>query len=202
MVESTSITASECKFEYDWSLWEHFNIPGASYADTMHIIGNFDNIEAFWQHWNNLQHSKLDNIFFTVNEGAFNMFKRDNREIRIEGLSLFKKGITPAWEDDENKKGGDLSIQMSYDVGKVSAIWQDLVLATIGGQIPCTNLINGIRVIDKAIVSNPKSHFRFEIWVNYPETQRDSHRELEEYFHNMVSGATGRKEHLKYKGHS
>ena len=34
---------------------------------------------------------------------------KNNLNKELEGLSLFRKGIRPTWEDEKNKKGGEVS---------------------------------------------------------------------------------------------
>jgi translation initiation factor 4E len=45
---------------------------------------------------------------------------------------LFKDGITPTWEDPQNKQGGKWTIRLKK--GIASRYWEDVILAIIGEQ--------------------------------------------------------------------
>ena len=58
----------------------------------------------------------------------------------------FIDGVKPMWEDEGNKKGGHISMLLKKDATTI--IWEELVLALVGGDIPNTikDEINGVVV--------------------------------------------------------
>lgn len=50
----------------------------------------------------------------------------------VSDYHLFKQGIRPVWEDNENRKGGKWILRLKKGVS--TRYWEDLVLAIIGDQ--------------------------------------------------------------------
>ena len=60
-------------------------------------------------------------------------------------INMFANGISPAWEDEQNSKGGRWQIRYSKSQQMISnKLWEDLVLGVIGEQFTHSNEINGI----------------------------------------------------------
>jgi hypothetical protein len=74
-------------------------------------IVSFSTVEKFWEYY--LQFPGLS-------------------EIKRGGLGLFKKGITPAWEDPANSGGSSVKLH-SFDVSKDN--WDRLIFLVIGGTL-------------------------------------------------------------------
>ncbi|EAY10775.1 hypothetical protein TVAG_121790 [Trichomonas vaginalis G3] len=53
-------------------------------------------------------------------------------EIKKGGISLFKKGIKPAWEDPKNENGQAVTISLSV---WTQELWEKIILAIVGGSI-------------------------------------------------------------------
>ena len=82
----------------------------------------------------------------------------------IDAFSLFKKGIKPAWEDQANKKGGELLCRKTMTVDALDTYWENLVLGLIGETVDEQDEICGCRVVDKSKKGN-RMMFRLEIWT-------------------------------------
>ena len=68
-------------------------------------------------------------------EELFEIYRHLNRPSSLPLVSdyhLFKKGVRPIWEDDENKKGGKWIVRLKK--GVADRYWEDLLLALIGDQ--------------------------------------------------------------------
>jgi translation initiation factor 4E len=68
-------------------------------------------------------------------EDFFEIYRHLNRPSTLPLVSdyhLFKKGVRPIWEDDENKKGGKWIVRLKK--GVADRYWEDLLLAMIGDQ--------------------------------------------------------------------
>lgn len=66
--------------------------------------------------------------FFTV----YQYLKRPSTLPLVSDYHIFKKGIRPVWEDEENKKGGKWIVRLKK--GVADRYWEDLVFAIIGDQ--------------------------------------------------------------------
>lgn len=66
--------------------------------------------------------------FFTV----YRHLKRPSDLPLVSDYHIFKKGIRPVWEDDENKKGGKWIVRLKK--GVADRYWEDLLYAIIGDQ--------------------------------------------------------------------
>ena len=81
----------------------------------------------------------------------------------IEAFSLFKHGIRPDYYEPVNASG--TSLRCWYKVPKIEyleTLWENLVLACIGGSVDPDDQILGVRVVDR---SADKMRFRLEIWL-------------------------------------
>lgn len=66
--------------------------------------------------------------FFVV----YQHLKRPSTLPLVSDYHLFKKGIRPIWEDEENKKGGKWIVRLKK--GVADRYWEDLLFAIIGEQ--------------------------------------------------------------------
>ena len=78
----------------------------------MHAVANCDTVEEFF--------------------AVYAHLKRPSTLPLVSDYHLFKKGIRPIWEDDENKKGGKWIVRLKK--GVADRYWEDLILAIIGDQ--------------------------------------------------------------------
>jgi translation initiation factor 4E len=82
------------------------------YEKTLHAIASFDTVEDFFSVYQHL--------------------KRPSTLPLVSDYHIFKKGIRPVWEDDENKKGGKWIVRLKK--GVADRYWEDLVYAIVGDQ--------------------------------------------------------------------
>ena len=83
------------------------------YEKTLHAIAGFDTAEDFFKVYRHL--------------------KRPSTLPLVSDYHIFKKGIRPVWEDDENKHGGKWMVRLKK--GVADRYWEDLVFAIIGDQL-------------------------------------------------------------------
>ena len=101
---------------HSWVFW--FRPPIAKsngfveYEKTLHAMAGFDTAEDF----------------FTI----YQHLKRPSTLPLVSDYHIFKKGIRPVWEDDENKRGGKWIVRLKK--GVADRYWEDLVLAIVGDQ--------------------------------------------------------------------
>lgn len=110
----------------------------------------------------------------------------------ISGLSIFRRGIRPEWEDERNRHGANLTCRKTLFLDVADQYWENLVLAVIGGTLEVSlnearpvvsaegevgsassairravvaeGLICGCRIVDKS--QKGKSIVRFELWLS------------------------------------
>jgi translation initiation factor 4E len=82
------------------------------YEKTLHSIAGFDTAEDFFSVYSHL--------------------KRPSTLPLVSDYHIFKKGIRPIWEDDDNKKGGKWIVRLKK--GVADRYWEDLVFAMVGDQ--------------------------------------------------------------------
>lgn len=82
------------------------------YEKTLHAIAGFSNAEDFFSVYRHL--------------------KRPSTLPLVSDYHIFKNGIRPVWEDDENRKGGKWIVRLKK--GVADRYWEDLVFAIVGDQ--------------------------------------------------------------------
>jgi translation initiation factor 4E len=133
----------------------------------MKPLCTFSTIEDFWRYFNHIP--KPSEVFY---DG-------ENRKIvgpkntKIEGYSLFKRGIEPEWSDAANKTGGEWFIRQNLELDVLDMYWQNLVMGSIGESIEDgadtspnkkgLSVVNGARVVDKG---KGYPMFRIELWMS------------------------------------
>jgi len=94
---------------------------------------------------------------------------------------IFKQGVKPEWEAPENVKGGHFQLQLKPQLGGglIDELWNNIVLGMIGGGIEPSDMIHGVRLVDK-LSHKTKPVIRIEVW-----------------FSDMDPGETGRLYNLR-----
>lgn len=99
-----------------WMFWFRPPISKANgfveYEKTLHPIATCETAEEFFEIYRHL--------------------KRPSSLPLVSDYHLFKKGVRPIWEDEENKSGGKWIVRMKK--GVADRYWEDLLLALIGDQ--------------------------------------------------------------------
>jgi len=110
----------------------------------------------------------------------FYLFGKNDSKIvygrRAYNVNLFKYGIKPEWEDDNNKQGHIFNLDFFVDGTKgknefdeffslAAKNWEKIMLSLIGGTLFNAKYVNGVRFVDKCILIKKKFQFRFEIWL-------------------------------------
>ena len=85
-------------------------------------IADASNINEFWE--------------------VFQHLKKPNQCPIGTDYHIFKKGIIPMWEDDNNKNGGKLSVLLTWKYANV--IWEEVIFNFAKGLLPHFEYINGI----------------------------------------------------------
>eukprot|EP00013_Stygamoeba_regulata_P023573 CAMPEP_0177665892 /NCGR_PEP_ID=MMETSP0447-20121125/21294_1 /TAXON_ID=0 /ORGANISM="Stygamoeba regulata, Strain BSH-02190019" /LENGTH=695 /DNA_ID=CAMNT_0019172011 /DNA_START=190 /DNA_END=2277 /DNA_ORIENTATION=- len=109
----------------EWTFWYDERPPkgmaAKDYASSIKVIGTFATVQNFWRYWNTMESHKLPNY---------------------SNLRLFKKGVKPMWEDEQNVNGGKWVINSPKNISH--KFWGQLVLNVIGHNFVHSNDINGV----------------------------------------------------------
>ena len=135
-------TSSEKKLENKFVFWYHIinNIPSdQDYKAQIKKLAQFDTLENFWAIFQYLK-------------------KPDDIKQPIE-FQLFKEGIAPMWEDDQNKNGGRIALKLRKEYSNL--VWEELVFAFIGGYFAkeIKDEINGL------VINCKKDFNTLQIWT-------------------------------------
>lgn len=102
---------------YGWAFWYRPPISKSNgyvndYEKTINEIAAVDTVEDFYKIYTHL--------------------KRPSALPAVSDYHLFKRGIRPIWEDDDNKNGGKWILRLKK--GVADRYWEDILLALIGDQ--------------------------------------------------------------------
>jgi len=128
-----------------WTLW--YTKPpsgkgGNEWADCLKEVVTFDSVEEFWGIYNNI--SKTSELGL----------KSD--------YSLFKQGIRPEWEDQQNKNGGKWAYQYKDKrSAPIDELWLHVMLAAIGETLEGDN----DKEVMGVVVNVRKAFYRIGVWT-------------------------------------
>ena len=52
-----------------------------------------------------------------------------------DSVHVFRQGVKPLWEDDENFEGGGWVLKVNKDEGKAAKVWEEICLMACGGEL-------------------------------------------------------------------
>ena len=133
-------------------------IDKSEYENQIKKIAEFETIEDFWAIFQHLR-------------------KPDSCRPGIE-FQLFRYGVKPIWEDDNNKNGGKVTIKLRKDFTTI--IWEEMIFALIGDVLPesIKDEINGI------VVASRKDFNKLQIWFkNWSEEKNNI---IEEHIRDLL----------------
>lgn len=152
-----------------WVLWEQ--VCGTTYK--MNKVVTFKTAQEFWAVWNAVpQPSELLDGKRLVREG------QDGKTELIDAISIFREGISAGWEDPANDKGGKFQINLKPTTvggpGQLDEYWNNIVLAMVGETMTCSDLITGVRLVDKLSTRQKATDsIRVELWYHSKATKSD-----------------------------
>ena len=100
---------------------------------------------------------------------------------------MFRTGVQPAWEDKVNALGGDFCIRIMElkNMELLLKLWEELVLDLITKQIPFSEEITGVRILDKS--RSGQEQFRFEVWTKFAD-DNDRYQAIQQHLiNNFIS---------------
>lgn len=155
------------QLQHTWRFLEHSkNASDQNWSNSYKEIISFSTIEEFWASFSCMPRPSeimFDGKLFPLIETR-----------QIDGYSMFKEGINPAWEDPANQYGGELRmIRGVTNLEQLNILWENIVLALIGEMIEETDEICGCRITDKSKIGKGpnKSIYNIHIWLKYDDEE-------------------------------
>ena len=105
-------TPLQAEFAFWYTRNRSFAKTHKSYEQSMMQIGSFSTVESFWGMYSHMAH--VGDL------------------LKWRAYNLFRDGVRPMWEDEANRDGGKWAIRLRK--GIASRLWENLVLAFVGGQ--------------------------------------------------------------------
>jgi len=155
----------ELPLQFRWSLW--YGAPRSVDSDNKKWnqerakqIVEFGTVEEFWRIFNNLAPPS------SLQDGA--------------DLHLFRAGVSPAWEDPFNNKGGTWTYRMSKDdiTHKIDSTWFNSVLTMVGDNFDDADDICGLAISIRGKMN------RVQLWVRHAD-DRDAVRRIGRQFKDI-----------------
>eukprot|EP00928_Gymnodinium_smaydae_P060924 TRINITY_DN4487_c0_g1_i1.p1 TRINITY_DN4487_c0_g1~~TRINITY_DN4487_c0_g1_i1.p1 ORF type:complete len:218 (-),score=51.14 TRINITY_DN4487_c0_g1_i1:89-742(-) len=148
-----SSLAPKHELQYQWCLWAHQRPPssqksGGAWGETQQKVHEFSTVEDFWCMYHHAYPpSKLENVDY----------------------SLFKRGVTPAWEDAAFKNGGRWTVKLDkVKAQSLDDLWLSLSLALIGEAF----VDHGGEIVCGAIVSVRSRASKIALWVSAAKDEK------------------------------
>ena len=113
LTSKSSNASSEHPLKSTWIVW--YRPPTSKYTDyekSTIALAHFSSVEAFWTVYSHL--------------------KRPSSLPSVSDYHIFRKGVRPVWEDEENKRGGKWILRLKKGVS--DRYWEDILLAIVGDQ--------------------------------------------------------------------
>jgi|EP00927_Polykrikos_kofoidii_P054444 translation initiation factor 4E len=191
-----------------WVLWEQAASDGRSsnYSEATRQVASFSTAQDFVAVWRGIpQPSELLE--------QRRIIRRDNpsgASVGIDAVMIFKEGITPEWEHPTNESGGHFQMQLKPTVGggQIDEYWNNTVFGMIGGTIEPSDMITGIRLVDKLASAGAKATanaLRIELWfTRFSETNSVNtlKRNMERCMATRLDGTSGVAPKSDVKPHS
>jgi len=164
--------------EKQWTFWTNSQTDTNfdNYDEKIQPFGEVATIEDFW--------------------GCFNNMQPPSKLGTGKNLQLFKKGIKPLWEDQQNLDGGEWRFNFQY-AQNLDKAWLNLLLVLIGQTLEFDDEICGASLIRKGKFD------RIELWLR---VSRDSHKKLTDEIRDAVVKVfphygEAKNDKIEYKDH-
>jgi hypothetical protein len=94
---------------------------------------------------------------------------------------LFQHKISPQWEDEINEQGGEFQINFKCtSLDLVQQLWERLIFRVVTGEFPETDLIAGVRMLDKS-ANERENCFRIEVWIKINDEKLEMGERMRKY---------------------
>lgn len=155
-----------CLYEGDKAVNQEVN-----YDKNLELVFSLESVSELAYVWNKTPFSTLENFLSNPKSGTVKKYidRKGEGARKIESVCYFRKGITPTWEDSENKAGGQFTCFITREQIETIPVYQSFVFCLLGDLLPQAAQINGIRFVDKYNEKRGESNVKMEIWVRFKE---------------------------------
>ncbi|CAK59510.1 unnamed protein product (macronuclear) [Paramecium tetraurelia] len=122
------------------------------------VIGSFSTAEDFWAYYQHIV--------------------RPEQQPEGNQIFLFKKNITPVWEDPQNKFGGRFIFKVRKSLG--NQILEELLLSFVGADCDYDEFINGI------VCHTKKGFIQMALWVKDIKHNMDAFTTIEKWLKDSI----------------
>ena len=140
----------------------------------------FNDLTSFSVGWNSVPHKELKAIFYNGDIQKVRYHMVNDKETRINGLSLFLSELHPSYEDEVNKQGGEFRMDFKTNLTFLQRLWEKLVFKVITDEFKNTDMLAGIRLLDKS-TSSRENFFRIEIWTKFSDNEVGLKNEMQKH---------------------
>jgi len=202
--EKDELLKKDLPLRFTWVIWEQImqssDGKAAQYSDATHKVAPFSSVQDFWKLWNHMpQPSELLEQKRMVRE------QPDGLHV-IDAIMIFRDNIRPEWEDKMNANGGHFQFQLKPNVGggQIDEYWNNIVLGMVGATIEPSQMITGVRLVDKLSGPRQANGIRLEVWfTNYDDTASVTtlRKNVEKCMATRLDGTTGQIPKCDIKSH-
>lgn len=149
--EGNPMAPAKHELQHRWGLWVHQcsgTQKGIGWSESQRLVHEFGYVEDFWRMFNfSFPPSKLENVDY----------------------SLFKNGVTPAWEDPAFKGGGRWVVKLEkVKAQSLDDLWLFLSLALIGEAF----IEHGGDLVCGAIMSVRSRASKLALWLSTAKDEK------------------------------
>ena len=83
------------------------------------------------------------------------------------------------WEDEVNQQGSEFQVIFKGSISLVQKIWDTIVFSLLSGEFAETDMLAGIRLLDKTRDNN--EIFRIEVWTKVAEENDPINQTIKKY---------------------
>eukprot|EP00998_Keelungia_sp_KM082_P007856 NODE_4041_length_823_cov_46.919540_g4018_i0.p1 GENE.NODE_4041_length_823_cov_46.919540_g4018_i0~~NODE_4041_length_823_cov_46.919540_g4018_i0.p1 ORF type:complete len:230 (-),score=37.52 NODE_4041_length_823_cov_46.919540_g4018_i0:133-759(-) len=140
--------------ESTWVIWydsrKLHQQGGPNWFENLQVVAQFNAVEDFWS--------------------TYNHVKRPNDLEYGSNYHMFKAGIKPMWEDDQNRAGGKwvITLTLKEEQQRLDDLWELLVLSMIGEYLD--DGVGGDQICG-AVMSRRKNGPKLSIWTREKDNE-------------------------------
>lgn len=186
-----------------WVFWEQYEEPPGSnkkptteeFNKYMQKLGWFHDYITFWQLWQTLPITKLEQYFYDKANNQVPIFtvtkEGETSQKRITAIAIFQSGIKPMWEDPINRQGSEFRciLPSNLTFKLYNEIWDSIVTDLVLKKLPHADEVAGIRIFDRS--RNNELIIRLDVWLKFPEEHDEKTKAIKAYLAANVFDKNG-----------
>lgn len=161
----------------------------------MQKLGWFHDYITFWQLWQTLPITKLEQYFYDKANNQVPIFtvtkEGETSQKRITAIAIFQSGIKPMWEDPINRQGSEFRciLPSNLTFKLYNEIWDSIVTDLVLKKLPHADEVAGIRIFDRS--RNNELIIRLDVWLKFPDEHDEKTKAIKAYLAANVFDKNG-----------